>query len=124
MANAQQIALIVAEVLKALEKNQPKAESKVKSAKQTKPAYVKLKASKSNVSPKENRKLIFQIAAVKAAQKAGFANAEPHKTLLTYSKWTEQGLKPKAGSKAIKVPAGNGRFIPLFHVTQCEALAA
>lgn len=64
-------------------------------------------------------------AAVKAAEKAGFAGAKPRVDLLTAKAWLEQGFRPKAGTKAIRVkkPGSAGKGLPLFHKDQVELAA-
>lgn len=64
-------------------------------------------------------------AAIKAAEKAGFAGAKPRVDLLTAKAWIEKGYRPKAGSKAIRVkkPGSAGKGMPLFHKEQVELAA-
>ena len=128
MTNEQIAALstaIAVAVAKALQGSSAKPVTASQPASKAKPSkYVKPSASKAGLSSKEDRKLQFEIAAVKAAEKRGFGNIVPNKTILTFGKWDAQGLRPKAGEKAIKVPtARKGQFVPLFHITQVEKAA-
>src|SRR5437879_2193193 len=86
-----------------------------------KPDHKKIKAD-APLSSKEDRKLAFEMAAVAAFKKAGFADVVPNDSILTYSRWEAKGFKVRPGEKAIRVKAKGmkGKGIPLFHKAQVE----
>lgn len=83
-------------------------------------------SQKPKASPQPKAAWDVEAAAVKAAEKAGFAGAKPRVDLLSAKAWLEKGFRPKAGSKAIRVkkPGTNGKGMPLFHKDQVEQVAA
>ena len=84
----------------------------------------------------DQRKAALDAATVVAFTKAGYKDIQPRVNVLTYGKpadgdkpatgWLAQGRKVKTGEKAIKVkaPGMRGSGIPLFHVSQTEAIEA
>lgn len=115
------IAEIVVAVIEVLESRRP-----VRTRQAVKPkasansrAKASRKASTANLSPKEERKVVFEVAVTEAAIAAGFPDAKPNTNVFVYDKWLAQGRKVMKGQKAFRV---NG--IPMFHISQTEALPA
>jgi hypothetical protein len=59
------------------------------------------------------------MAAIKAFKKAGFGLVKPHEDVKTFNKWAELGLRPKEGSKAVRV-----KNLRLFHKSQCRPITS
>ena len=57
--------------------------------------------------------------AVNAFKKAGFGTVIPRQDVKSYSLWVQEGFKPKAGTKAVKV-----KNLRLFHSSQVEPITA
>lgn len=115
------IAEIVVAVIEVLESRRPnRTRQAVKpKASVARRAKASRKASTANLPPKEERKVVFEVALVEAALAAGYKDAKPNTNVFVYDKWLAKGRKVSKGQKAFRV---NG--VPMFHLSQTEALAA
>ncbi len=96
--------IVAAEVAKALAAQQAdRQETAVKAAK----------------DGKSERSIQNEVLAVRAFKKAGFKDAVPHKTVMTYNRWLANGRKVREGEKSIKV-----KNLRLFHISQTDVISA
>jgi hypothetical protein len=57
------------------------------------------------------------LKARKVFARLGYKDIQPGTNILTFNKWTEQGLRPKEGEKSVRV-----NNLRLFHRDQCRPL--
>ncbi len=74
-------------------------------------------AAKPAASGKSDQSSKNEMRTISAFKKKGFGIVKPHVDVLTFNKWTDQGLRPREGEHA--VPVANLR---LFHRSQCREL--
>jgi hypothetical protein len=60
-----------------------------------------------------------ELATIRAFKKAGYGVVVPHKDVKTFNRFLAEGLRPKEGSKSLKVSG-----LRLFHISQCRPLSA
>lgn len=114
----QEIALIVAAVVQALDKQPAKAAKK--------PAYsvkAAVKAApKSQLDRKAERKLQLELLTKEAFEKAGFENVIPRVNVLTAAGWAAQGKTVLNDQQPlwVKAPWMSAKQMgyPMFHISQ------
>ena len=114
----QEIALIVAAVVQALDKQPAKAAAKAKFSVK---AAVKA-APKSKLDRKAERKLQLELLTKEAFEKAGFQNVVPRVNVLTAGGWAAQGKTVLNGQQPlwVKAPWMSAKQMgyPMFHISQ------
>jgi hypothetical protein len=81
-------------------------------------AVAKAETTKLSVAGKSEQSIKNEIAAVRAFKRLGIT-AKPNFDTFTFNRWISKGMRPKEGSKSVRVAN-----LRLFHVSQCRKLTA
>lgn len=76
-------------------------------------------AAKLSIAGKSEKQIKAELTCIRSFKKAGFGVVKPHEDVKTFNKWAAEGLRPKEGTKAVKVGA-----FRLFHRSQLRKLTA